>query len=75
MLGRPRAARGVGRALRDLPADNDVPWWRVVNHAGEISLGRLDPLAARLQRMLLESEGVRFDGRGRIDWDRYGWSP
>lgn len=73
LLGRPRAARGVGRALRELPPDNDVPWWRVVNHAGGISLGKLDPHAARLQRVLLEAEGVRFDRRGRIDWESYGW--
>ncbi len=74
LLGRPRAARGVGRALRELPDGSDVPWWRVVNHAGEISLARLDPHAARLQRVLLEAEGVRFDTRGRIDWDRFGWA-
>ncbi|HEX6939197.1 MAG TPA: MGMT family protein [Longimicrobiales bacterium] len=74
LLGRPRAARGVGRALRELPEGHDVPWWRVVNHAGEISVGRVDPHAARLQRVLLETEGVAFDGRGRIDWDRYGWA-
>lgn len=73
LLGRPRAARGVGRALRELPDGSDVPWWRVVNYAGEISLGRLDPLAARLQRILLEAEGVEFDDRGRIDWGRFGW--
>lgn len=73
LLGRPRAARGVGRALRELPDGSDVPWWRVVNHAGEISLGRLDPLAARLQRILLEAEGVEFDDLGRIDWGRFGW--
>src|SRR5262245_29930842 len=37
-LGSPRAARGVGYALAALPADNDVPWWRVLNHAGEVSI-------------------------------------
>lgn len=73
LLGRPRAARGVGRALQELPQGTDVPWWRVVNHAGAISLGKLDPHAARLQRVLLEGEGVVFDTRGRIDWDRFGW--
>ncbi len=73
LLGRPRAARGVGRALRELPDGTDVPWWRVVNHAGGISLGKVDPHAARLQRVLLEEEGVVFDRSGRIDWDRFGW--
>lgn len=73
LLGRPRAARGVGRALRELPDGTDVPWWRVVNHAGELSLARLDPHGARLQRVLLEKEGVVFDRHGRIDWERFGW--
>lgn len=75
LLGHPRAARGVGRALRELPEGSDVPWWRVVNAAGEISVGRLDPHAARVQRILLEAEGVAFGPGGRIDWDRFGWSP
>jgi methylated-DNA-protein-cysteine methyltransferase-like protein len=72
MLGTPRAARGVGTALAALPIDTDVPWWRVVNRNGEISIKGEAGLAA-LQRSLLVREGVRFDRRGRIDWDRFGW--
>ena len=72
MLGTPRAARGVGTALSGLPSDTDVPWWRVVNRNGEISI-KGDPGLAALQRKLLEREGVRFDRRDRIDWESYGW--
>jgi methylated-DNA-protein-cysteine methyltransferase-like protein len=72
MLGSPRAARGVGTALGALPADHDVPWWRVVNRNGEISI-KGEPGLAALQRSLLTREGVRFDARGRIDWHRFGW--
>jgi methylated-DNA-protein-cysteine methyltransferase related protein len=72
MLGSPRAARGVGHALHALPDHSDVPWWRVVNRNGEISLrGAIH--AVRLQRALLEAEGVTFDRAGRIDWRRFGW--
>lgn len=72
ILGRPRAARGVGRALSTLPDASDVPWWRVINRNGEISIkGVLHGPA--LQRTLLEREGVRFV-RGRVDWRRFGWS-
>jgi methylated-DNA-protein-cysteine methyltransferase related protein len=72
LLGHPRAARGVGQALHALPDDADVPWWRVVNRNGEISIrGAIH--AARLQRTLLEREGVRFDAAGRVDWKRFGW--
>lgn len=74
MLGAPRAARAVGAALRGLPDGSDVPWWRVVNGGGSISR-RGAGVGARVQRLLLEAEGVRFDRRGRVDWSRFGWSP
>ena len=38
IAGRPRSARAVGRALRELPDGSDVPWWRVINARGEISI-------------------------------------
>jgi methylated-DNA-protein-cysteine methyltransferase-like protein len=72
VLGAPRAARAVGRALFELPEGADVPWWRVVNRNGEISIkGTLH--GAALQRALLRGEGVKFDRLGRIDWNRFGW--
>ena len=72
VLGTPRAARGVGTALSVLPSDTDVPWWRVVNRNGEISIKGEQGLAT-LQRSLLERESVLFDERGRISWERFGW--
>jgi methylated-DNA-protein-cysteine methyltransferase-like protein len=73
MLGQPRAARAVGWALRNLPEGSEVPWWRVINRNGEISLPGPYPYP-RLQRELLEREGVEFDARGRVDWARFGWT-
>lgn len=70
ILGHPRAARGVGHALKGLEPGTDVPWWRVVNSRGMISL-RGGP-GHLLQRKLLEREGVKFV-RDKIDWKRYGW--
>jgi len=72
LLGAPRAARGVGRALGTLPPDTDVPWWRVVNRNGEISIKGAPGLPA-LQRSLLAAEGVRPGPGGRISWTRFGW--
>jgi len=43
-----------------------------VNRNGEISI-KGEPGLTALQRRLLEREGVRLDGRGRIHWDRHGW--
>lgn len=67
-------ARQVGYALHALAASDGVPWQRVVNARGEVSL-RSEPGAERLQRALLEAEGVVFDRSGRIDLARFGWSP
>ena len=61
-------AQWVGQAMAGCPAD--VPWQRVVNAQGKISPRR----GAELQRSLLESEGVIFDARQRIDLARFGWS-
>lgn len=64
--GQPRLA---GYALHNLPVGADVPWQRVINAAGRISLpGK----AGELQRRLLEAEGVVFRGR-TIDLTVYGW--
>ncbi len=74
LLGQPRAARGVGGALAALHDDSDVPWWRVINRNGEISIK--GPIhGAAIQRMLLEREGVRFGPTGRVDWSVFGWTP
>lgn len=70
ILGRPRAARGVGMALNALPPDTDVPWWRVINRLGRISYPHP---GGTIQRMMLAEEGVEFGEDGAIDWERFGW--
>ncbi|MGE5602840.1 MAG: MGMT family protein [Nitrososphaerales archaeon] len=74
LLGHPQAARTVGWALSALRGSDidDVPWQRVINSHGRISISRVD-LDAALQRALLEEEGVEFDGRGYVDLQRFGW--
>jgi len=66
-----RRARLVGHALRHLPAGSDVPWHRVVNAAGRISLPAGSD-SGREQRRRLEEEGVLFV-EGKIDLRRFGW--
>jgi methylated-DNA-protein-cysteine methyltransferase-like protein len=73
LAGFPNQARLCGYALHALRDDEDrkVPWWRVINAKGEISLS--DFSGADLQRALLEREGVHFSKHGRVDMKRYGW--
>ncbi len=71
--GAPAAARQVGYALAALGDRDDVPWHRVVNARGEVSPRSGGTAFERVQRTLLEAEGVVFDVRGRVDLDRYGW--
>jgi methylated-DNA-protein-cysteine methyltransferase-like protein len=67
-------ARQVGYALHALRSGMGVPWHRVVNARGEISLGRLGG-ADVTQRLRLEREGVKFNARGRIDLKVFRWTP
>jgi methylated-DNA-protein-cysteine methyltransferase-like protein len=75
LAGLPGRARLVGYALR-VSDDRSLPWQRVVNARGEISLRDSCIGDAELvQRLRLESEGVRFDEHGRIPLARYQWRP
>jgi methylated-DNA-protein-cysteine methyltransferase related protein len=70
----PGHARQVGYALHALPEASGVPWHRVLNAQGRVSL-RATPGWDGLQRALLEREGVAFDTSGRTDLSRYQWRP
>ena len=66
-------ARMVGYALSALTdANNDVPWQRVINSRGKISVHG-DGFGNALQLQLLLEEGVEFDEQGRVDFERFGW--
>ncbi len=65
-------ARTVGFAMAALPAENDVPWQRVINSQGKIS-SRTDGEGNLLQRSLLENEEIQFNQNGRIELKKYLW--
>lgn len=65
-------ARLIGYAMHALPAGSRVPWQRVVNARGDITI---PGDGGAWQRHLLEREGVRFDARRRIPLDTYQWRP
>lgn len=75
LLGHPRAARTVGWALAALRGQNepDVPWQRVINSQGRVSIRNLQH-APEEQALLLQAEGVEFDANGKVDWQRFGWA-
>jgi methylated-DNA-protein-cysteine methyltransferase-like protein len=60
-------ARWVGGAMAACP--QGVPWQRVINSQGKISLRP----GGNEQRQLLEAEGVAFDEKGRVNLKRFGW--
>jgi methylated-DNA-protein-cysteine methyltransferase-like protein len=74
LAGMPGHARQVGYALCALADNSPVPWHRVVNVRGEISL-RSGGAADLLQRVRLEAEGVVFDAQGRIPLENFQWCP
>ncbi len=67
------APRWVGTALRKTPRGLAIPWQRVINSRGRISFPPGSPQAAE-QKRLLESEGVHFDGSGKVNLQRFGWA-
>ena len=73
LAGNPRAARQVVRALHAGSDKESLPWHRVINGKGKISLG---PGAGyELQQALLEGEGIVFGSKDTVDLDRFLWKP
>jgi methylated-DNA-protein-cysteine methyltransferase-like protein len=74
LAGLPGHARQVGYALHALPEGSAVPWHRVLNARGTLSLRR--SFGGEIaQRLRLEREGVRFDAGGRVALERVRWRP
>lgn len=65
-------ARMVGYAMASLPFDTDVPWHRVVNRKGEISI-RVGGQYSHEQHALLTHEGITFNAQKKIDLSKYRW--
>jgi methylated-DNA-protein-cysteine methyltransferase-like protein len=74
LAGLPNRARQVGYALHALPAASRVPWHRVVNAQGRISLRSSGLGHDELQAQMLAREGVKF-ADGSISLVRFQWRP
>jgi methylated-DNA-protein-cysteine methyltransferase-like protein len=71
--GNPHGARQVVRILNSSSRKDKLPWHRIVNRQGRISLKPNQ--GYEIQKVLLEKEGIRFGNKDTIDFDRYLWSP
>ncbi|MDE0513824.1 MAG: MGMT family protein [Gammaproteobacteria bacterium] len=67
------SARQVGYAMAALPDGSGIPWHRIINGQGKISL-RTGSEGHHLQRILLEAEGIVFSADDTIDLIIYRWT-
>lgn len=72
ILGEGYTPRTVGFVMH--AAYEGVPWQRVINSQGACSTGNLT-LPENKQQLILESEGIVFDEKGRCNLKRYKWQP
>jgi methylated-DNA-protein-cysteine methyltransferase-like protein len=73
LAGNYLAARQVARVLHSSSDKDRLPWHRVINSRGGLSLRR--GRGFEEQKRLLAREGVCFDRRGRIELNRFQWEP
>ena len=66
-------ARLVGYAMHNIPRGSNVPWHRVINSKGAISLPQKDGMY-QLQKRLLQKEKIVFKNE-KIDLKKYEWVP
>lgn len=74
-IGAYGCARQVGWALRRLTLPSTIPWQRVVNAQGRISMSLSREGSDWMQRELLISEGIPVDDEGRLPLRRFLWEP
>jgi len=70
LAGNNKAARQISRILHSSSDKYDLPWHRVINSQGKISMRSGDGL--EMQKAMLESEGIQVIN-GRIYLKKYQW--
>ena len=75
LIGAFGCARQVGWALRRLKLPSSVPWHRVVNAQGRISMSLSREGSDWIQRDLLLAEGIPVDEEGRLPLRQFLWHP
>ena len=75
LIGAYGCARQVGWALRRLALPSQVPWHRVVNAQGRISMSLSREGSDWIQHDLLVAEGIPVDAEGRLPLRQFLWNP
>jgi len=80
MAGIPRGARMVGQILRNTEEDilagmDDLPWWRVINNAGRISIKGTKYHTPLMQKEKLAAEGIEVKDDLTFDIEKYRFRP
>lgn len=70
-IGVPRAARQVGWVLNGTEGKTDLPWWRVINREGRITIDGTKFNDKQLQRKLLQAEGIVVSKDFLVDMSTY----
>lgn len=73
LAGSPKAARQVGGVLRGLDSNSLLPWWRVINSKGEISIKGNWAVTKEMQKSLLIKERVKVSMDYKINMGDYQW--
>jgi methylated-DNA-protein-cysteine methyltransferase related protein len=73
LSGNPLGARQVAWVLHSSSRKDKLPWHRVINSSGHISLA--PGHGFETQKALLKKEGLKFGKGGEIDLERYLWAP
>lgn len=73
LAGLPKHARLVGYVLKHLDEESKIPWYRVINSQGKISVSRLNEKGENIQQVLLEEEGV-YLLNNKVSLKVFGWN-
>ncbi|MNO40080.1 O-6-alkylguanine-DNA:cysteine-protein methyltransferase [compost metagenome] len=71
--GSPRGARQVVRILHSMSRKYKLPWHRVINAKGMISL--TEDESSSLQKLYLQNEGVIFNEKNVVDLQKFQHDP
>ena len=74
LAGLPKHARLVGYVLKHLDKSSEIPWYRVINSQGKISVTHINQQGENVQQSLLEQEGI-YLLNGKVSLKIFVWQP